>query len=140
MVYILLFIILAVFIRSYLRFRGKMKYFTAMTYLLQQQLLLNSTPEVLLSLSSALIEIQKYKDAWTVYNQLLKNGYSGNFRNHIQQNMEFCKHPIPGINVQKNFNGSYWMNFLLIRLGNRRYSFLTEQDHLMTQAFFRQKR
>lgn len=58
-------------------------------------------------------------------------------RDKILMNMDFCKHPVPGVNHLKNFNHSYWHKFILTRFGRRRFNFLTEDDVLETNAVLR---
>lgn len=123
---------------SYVKFRRKMKYFTMMAAYLENEVKTDPSPSNKLRFASALIQTQQYKDAYNIYTKLLQDySYLPN-KEGIQQNIEFCKNPVPGTSSPKNFNFSWWHNFLLVRLGKCRYNFLTEEDYLKTNSIMRQ--
>lgn len=136
---IIVIILLAVWCYSYFRFRQEQKYFSVMAAYLQNELQQGrtNTTNLMLRLSSALIQIQHYKDAYDIYQHL---GNSIEFQNNklqIETNIKFCIKPFPGCNGPKNFNHSYWHNFVLVRLGGKRYNFLSEDDFLRTNSLMR---
>ncbi len=138
---IIVILLIVIWCYSYIKFRRKQKYFSVMTNSLQEELKhqpLNSISAngIMLRLSSALIEIQHYKDAYDLYQQVIKQANPVD-TDRIRINMEFCKRPFPGCNGPKNLNHSYWHNFVLIRLGTRRYNYLTEADFLRTNSILR---
>ena len=130
-------LIIAFWIYNYFKFRRMNSYYKVMVGYLAMEVRNASSRDLMLRLSSALIHIQHYRDAYEILvNQ--SNGYiSPDEEQKIRANMEFCKNPVPGLSEAKNLNHSYWHNFLLVRLGKRRYDFLTEQDYLMTNSIQR---
>lgn len=139
---IVIILLFAIWCYSYIKFRRKQKYFSVMVVYLSQELQRSpsqqDTANLLLRLSSAFIEIQHYKDAYDIYEQLLRpNLYTGEMKERIVMNKDFCSNPFPGSKGPKNHNHSYWHNFILVRLGKRRYNFLTENDYLMTNSIIR---
>lgn len=139
---IILIVLFLIWVYSYFKFRRKYKYFLVMTEYLKHELLLNqgnvySASNVMLRLSSAFIEIQHYKDAYEVYETLMKTDLPNIDKSKLKENMDFCNNPFPGSNGLKNHNGSFWHNFILVRLGKRRFNFLTEEDFLQTNSIMR---
>lgn len=99
----------------------------------------NTTPsvEILLRLSSAFIEIQHYKDACEILEDVAAE-YPNHFQmDKIAANIKFCKNPCPGVKTLKNFNESWLHNFVLVRLGNRRFNFLSDDDLLEVNSLIR---
>ena len=137
MKYILIIVLAVMWLWSYIKFRRKMKYFSVMVGYLIRQVEIMPRPDVKLRLACALTEIQKYKDAYDIYSELLSTGNYIPNRDQAKVNMEFCSSPIPGINSPKNLRWSWWHNFVLFRLGRRRYNFLTEEDYLATNSILR---
>ncbi len=137
MKYLLIIILAVIWIWSYMKFKRKMRYFSVMTASLKSQVSSLPTPDLKLRLASALTEIQHYKDAYDIYSELLSSGSFFPNRVEVKENMAFCKSPVPGINAPKNIKFGWWHNFILIRLGRRRYNFLTEEDYLKTNSIIR---
>lgn len=124
---------------SYIKFRKKMNYFKVVLQCLLERV--NRDPsnyQLQLRLASALTQLQQYKDAYEIYNNLLARGNFIPDTDTIKINMEFCKNPTLGASL-KNYNGSWLHNFLLKRLGKRRCSFLTEEDYLLANSKMRNK-
>ena len=135
--YIILAILFFLWLFSYIKFKKQMKYFNVMASSLLIMSKEDSNPQVLLRYASALMMIQHYKDAYEVFDNVVKiQGYPFDL-DRIQMNMEFCKSPVPGAKGPKNYNSSWLHNFILRRLGKRRYLFLTEEDHLRTNSIMR---
>ena len=135
---IIILILLGLWIWSYVKFKRKMKYYTVMTTYLQKVVDNDPSPENALRLSGALIEIQHYKDAYSILERLLLLCPYHPNTEQMKINLEFCKNPVPGTHQPKNFNHSWCHNFLLVRLGKRRYNFLSEEDYLRTNSIMRQ--
>lgn len=93
----------------------------------------------LLGLASAYMQVQKYRDAYAIYEQLCAKGLgrAPSYREAIRVNMEFCKHPVPGSNGPKNYNKSWWHNFVLLRMGSRRQLHFSEDDMLEAESLIR---
>ena len=138
MKYIIIGIIIVLFVISFVRFKQKMKYFGVVVAFLQQKASVFPSVEVMLSLSSALIEIQRYKDACDILESVASEYPNHPQMDKVNANIMFCKNPCPGVNSLKNFNESWLHNFILVRLGNRRFNFLTEDDLLSVNSFIRQ--
>ena len=127
-------VLLALWGFSYKKFSSKMEYFSVMVAMLRQKAKDASSADVLLRLSSALIAIQHYKDAYNIYSRLLKEGYSGVQMDKVRQNIRFCMNPVKGVNAPKNFIHCYRHHLVLVVLGKQRHDFLTEKDHAKTCA------
>lgn len=122
---------------SYFRFRQKMSYFSVMHDYLSTIAKDNPTRENMLRLSGACIMIQHYKDALELYQKILSEYPTPIDKDKIDANIAFCNNPVPGVHKPKNFNKSWWHNFVLVRLGKKRYSFLTQEDYTATEALIR---
>ena len=134
---IILVILIIMWIYSYYKFKQKMSYFKVVVQCLLEKV--NASPndyQLQLRLASALSEIQQYKDAYDIYNNILKQFTFVPDRDTIMVNMEFCKCPIPGSSL-KNHNNSWLHNFLLVRLGRRRANFLIDEDLLSANSRLR---
>lgn len=138
MAIIVIIIILALWAWSYFKFKQKMQYFSVMSLYLQKVVDDNPSPDNWMRLSYALCEIQRYRDAYGILQKLISDYPLHPNKEQMRLNLEFCKNPVPGINNPKNFNQSWWHNFLLVRFGKRRYNFLTEEDYLRTNSIMRQ--
>ena len=134
-------VILVICLRSYVNFRCKMKYFKTMSFYLDYSFKCHPNTETALSLSTALIQTQKYKDAHSILNKLINLCPDHPEAYKIKNNMNFCKSPIPGlINKPKNFNQVWWLHILLGAFGRRQYILLKEDDYLMTNTIMRRKK
>ena len=130
-------LIVAFWIYNYFKFRRMNSYYKVMVSYLIMEVQNAPSRDLMLRLSSALIHIQHYRDAYEILIKLSNGCASLDEEQKIRANMEFCKNPVTGLSEAKNLNHSYWHNFLLVRLGKRRYDFLTEQDYLMTNSIQR---
>lgn len=134
---IIIILIVFVWLLSFVKFKRKMKYFSVMVAYLQSIVRDEPSPDNLMRLSSALCKIQHYKDASAILERLIDDCRDNSTRERLRTNLEFCKNPVPGTHQPKNFNQSWWHNFILARLGKRRHNFLTEDDFLQTNAIMR---
>jgi hypothetical protein len=137
MKFVIIGIIIFLFVRSFIKFKQKMKYFGVAVALLQQKASIFPSVEIMLSLSSALIEIQHYKDACDILESVASEYPNHPQMDKVNANIKFCKNPCPGVNTLKNFNESWLHNFVLVRLGNRRFNFLSESDMLDVNSTIR---
>lgn len=122
---------------NYIKFRRMNNYYKVMVDYLAMELRNSPSRDKMLRLSSALIHVQHYRDAYEILTQLSNEYMSAEEKQKISANIGFCKNPVPGLSQPKNLSHSYWHNFLLVRLGKRRYDFLTEQDYLRTNSIQR---
>ena len=134
---LILFLIIAYWLYNYVKFRRMNNYYKLMVAYLTMEV--NKSPNIdnKLRLSSALIHIQQYRDAYEILVQLYNDGVNSVEGQKIRANIDFCKSPVPGICNPKNLNHSYWHNFLLVRLGKKRYEFITDEDYLRTNSIQR---
>lgn len=130
-------LIVAFWIYNYIKFRRMNNYYKIMVGYLTMEAQNAPNRDIMLRLSAALIHIQHYRDAYEILVKLSNGCISTDEEQKIRANIEFCKNPVPGLSEAKNLNHSYWHNFLLVRLGKRRYEFLKEQDYLMTNSIQR---
>lgn len=126
-------IILILWIYSMFRFSKEQKFFKRVCRYYEYKHRQNPNDvSVSMGLASAYMKTQKYKKAYDIYEKLESKGvaaYPG-YGESLQANKEFCRKPFPGCNGPKDFNGSWWHNFKLVRLGGRRrYDF--NQDHML---------
>lgn len=133
---IVLIVIAVLLLISFFRFRSNYKYMEAVLDTLLHYTNLNSN-NYLLRLSSAYIRVQHYKDAYDCLQKALNDLNCDADPKEITGNMEFCKKPLPWSKTLKNHDGSFWHEFALKRLGNRRRDFLTEEDILNTNSRLR---
>lgn len=136
---LILFLIIVYWLYSYVKFRRMNSYYKLMVDYLTMEVKRFPNRDNLLRLSSALIHIQQYRDAYEILVQLDNEGVNSDEGQKIRANIEFCKSPVPGICNPKNLNHSYWHNFLLVRLGNIRYNFITDEDYLITNSIQRNR-
>lgn len=134
MVKLILIIIFLLWGYSYIRFRRKMKYYTVMYNFLKEEVEDVPRPMNKLRLSGACLMLQRYKEAYEIYEQLLPI-YPD--REKLETNMAFCSNPLPWVNKIKNYNKSWLHDFFLVRFGKKRYSFLTQEDDVITEALMR---
>lgn len=140
MVIFIVIVMLVVWFFSYLGFKHDMAFFTVMvSYLTEQVRLRPHDIDLRLRLSSALIQLQRYEDAHSIlintyFKNLLVNVSAEDVSDKIRKNISFCKNPVPGVNYLKNYDQSYWHNFMLKRFGRARFNFLTEEDIVKTEA------
>lgn len=99
--------------------------------------------EIQLALCTACTNAFLYKTAYDKYEIILnspifKIQISKDVYAKIKINQHFCKSPMPWSSEPKNITRfRYLHNFLLKRLGNRRYSFIREEDILEFNSFLR---
>lgn len=95
------------------------------------------TPAALIEYAGALMHCQRYADALAIYEDLDKQSLSKVY-SFIPYNIAFCKKPHPFCNGPKNFNGNYWHNFILKRLGAKRNPAISNETLLKANSLLRQ--
>lgn len=140
----LIIVVLLVFwVYSYIRFRQRYSYFMSMVQYLEYKLKNAADIEkgwVMVRLACAHQKVQHYKTAYNLYEQALQLRLINVDSQHVYANMKFCTNPVPGVSHLKDFNCSYWHNFVLVRLGGRRMNFIIEDDFLQLNNFLRMTR
>ena len=137
---LILVIIAVMWAYSMYKFRRKMKYFSSITKFYEMKHAMNPNDVIItLGLASAYMQIQRYRDAYAIYEQLCAKGLgrAPGYGEAIRANMEFCKCPIPGSKGPKNYNKSWWHNFVLVRLGSRHQFHFSEDDILEAESLIR---
>lgn len=140
MIYLIILLAFIIWLYNYVRFCRDYKYFQVMVNYLNDKIKHSQDADAytsLLSLSSALMKIQHYDDAYNILHLVLLKYPNTPDKDKILMNMDFCKNPIPCVHKLKNYNHSYWHKFVLTRLGKKRYYFITEQDLLKTNSILR---
>jgi hypothetical protein len=135
-------VLLVLWTRSYLKFRHQQ---SNSEYFLDC-MLNNPKAKVgknyLLRLGCAFMEAQRYESAYRCF-ELFRNSYEYDpigMKDTLDDNMAFCRNPIPWMHGPKDLNGSWWHNFLLVRFGKKRWNMLTEDDYLLANSWIRKKR
>lgn len=95
------------------------------------------TPAALIEYAGALMHCQRYADALAIYEDLDKQSLSKVYT-FIPYNIAFCKKPHSFCNGPKNFNGNYWHNFILKRLGAKRNPAISNETLLKANSLLRQ--
>ena len=138
---LILFILFCMWIWSYVSFRRKHSVNMIALDVMKARRPEGIDPTYECRLGSAYMEAQQYADAYRCFQSYLSKygNLPGSTADAVRANIEFCKHPVPGCNGPKNLNGSWWHNFLLVRLGGRRCNMMTQEDGLAINAFLRMK-
>lgn len=95
------------------------------------------TPMALIEYAGALMHCQRYSDALAIYEDFDKQGLSKVYT-FIPYNIAFCKKPHPFCCGPKNFNGIYWHNFILKRLGAKWNPAISNETLLKANSLLRQ--
>ena len=130
-------ILFVMWVYSFFKFKNTMKYYQVLLQCIVNELQEDpSSYQTKLSLATALSLVQRYEDAYKIYSDILNSGSYIPEIDKIKTNMEFCKSPVPGATL-KNYNSSWIHNFLLQRIGKRRYNFIRESDIMKANAYMR---
>lgn len=121
----------------YYSFRQEYRYYKIVLFVTAEDAKKDPSPKNRLEYASALMLCQHYSDALNIFEELDAEGLSNNY-DFIPLNITFCKKPHPLMSRPKNLNGSYWHNFILVRLGSRRQVYITEETQLKVNAVIRQ--
>lgn len=140
-------LLVAIWIYSYVSFKKRINYFYHVSEYLNNLYQIEKDDFTLLRLACAYMETQRYKDAYECYqkvnwNQISpfdKMKYSFLPEETLSMNIHFCEHPVPGVSYPKNFHKSWLHNFVLARLGNRRIHLIIEEDFIHTDELLQRK-
>ena len=86
--------------------------------------------------ASALMLCQQYQSALSLFEDLKRKGFDRQF-SFLDENIKFCKQPLPWRSGAKNHNGSWLHNFLLVRFGGRRMVSISQDTYLEANAMLR---
>lgn len=104
-----------------------------------------NNPNTLLEQGSAYINVQRYLDAYYCFERYLDRYQSVSSTDTIEKvklNMDFCKGPLHmGSSTPKNHTFFHYLHhFFLVRIGRKRYVFLSEETHLAAHSRMRNRR
>lgn len=130
-----LFVLFLFWLYHYWRFTGKRKYCKKMVIVAEHRHERLQTEQSALELASALMQVQRYADAYNAFaSVLMKYKYTPNTQD-IKANMEFCKKPLPWSKKLRNHDMGYRHNFMLYRFGGRRKVMLSQDVYIATDNF-----
>lgn len=121
----------------YFDFKGLYRYYKMILFVTSEEVRKDPSTEKKLEYASALMLCQRYADALNIFQKLDAEGFSCKY-DFIPLDIAFCKKPHPFMSRPENLNGSYWHNFILVRLGSRRLPYITEETQLKVNAVMRQ--
>lgn len=95
-----------------------------------------SSPHTECEYASALMLCQQYQSALNLFEDLKRKGLDRQF-SFLEENIRFCKKPLPWSSGAKNHNGSWLHNFLLVRFGGRRMVSILQDSYIVFNAMLR---
>lgn len=141
MKYVIIIVLVIMWLVSVYRFSRQYKFFKRVRAYYEYKHRADPDDAVIaMGLASAYMKTQQYRKAYELYCQLKANGvgdYPG-LGDSIDINMAFCCKPVPCCSGPKDLKGSWWHNFVLVRLGGRRRYDFTEMHMLEAEAMMRQ--
>ena len=141
MLVIAIVIIAVLWVRSFLNFRAQQSEYESFVECMLNNPRARAGTNYLLRLGCAYMEAQRYESAYRCFEQF-KNSSEYNpigMKDTLEDNMAFCRNPIPWMHGPKDLDGSWWHNFLLVRFGKKRWNMLTEEDYLLARSWIRKK-
>ena len=132
---LLLFFLFLFWLYNYWRFTGMRKFFQKMVIVAEHRDEQFKTEQSALELASAYMKVQRYADAYSVFESVLAKYHNSPNSSNIMCNMDFCKKPLPWSKKLKNHKMGYWHNFMLIRFGGRRRVMLSQDIYIATDNF-----
>ncbi len=121
---------------SYVKFRRKYKMDKMLCAMLEHKYKQMPNPHIESEYASALMLCQQYQSALILFEDLKRKGLDRHF-NFLDENIKFCKKPLPWSSGAKNHNGSWLHNFLLVRFGGRRMVAISQDTYLEANAMLR---
>lgn len=94
-------LIIVFWLYNYIKFRRMNNYYKVMVGYLEADLRNSPSRDKMFRLSSALIHIQQYRDAYDILVQISNEIKSADEEEKIKANIEFCKNPVPGLSQPK---------------------------------------
>lgn len=115
---IVIIILAGLWLYSYVGFRKRYKIDKLMCGFTRQRYEMSPSPMTELEYGSALMQAQQYSSAMAMFEGICRKvGHNP----LLDENIAFCKKPLPWSGSAKDHKGGSWMhNFLLVRFGGRR--------------------
>lgn len=132
-----LFILFLFWLYNYWRFTWLRKSYKAMVVVTEHLYDRLPCEQSELELASAYMQAQRYADAYSIFQDVLRKVPSSINKNDIVMNMEFCKKPLPWSSSMKNHTMGYWHNFMLVRFGARRKVMISQETYLKADTYLR---
>lgn len=129
-------ILMVLWLWSYVKFRKKCKMDRMLCAMLEHKYWENPNPVTECEYASGLMLCQQYKSALELFETLKRKGFDRQF-DFLDDNIRFCKKPLPWSSGAKNHNGSWLHNFLLVRFGGRRMVSISQDTYLEANAMLR---
>lgn len=133
---IIVIILVALWLWSYIKFRRKHKIDKLLCSMLEHKYREKPDPMTESEYASALMLCQQYQSALELFEDLKRKGLDRQF-SFLNENIKFCKKPLPWSSGAKNHNGSWIHNFLLVRFGGRRMVSISQDTYLEFNAMLR---
>lgn len=133
---IIILILVVLWLWSYFKFRRKYKMDTVLCLMLEHKYRDNPNPVNESEYASALMLCQQYKSALELFEDMKRKGLERQF-SFLNDNINFCKKPLPWSSGAKNHNGSWLHNFLLVRFGGKRMVVISPDTYLEANAMLR---
>ena len=141
---IIVIILVAVFLVSYIKFKRRYKMQYQFALFMQEKYEIDTNDiETSLSFCSALADAQLYKRAYDLYDEILKDSIkkaslSQEELEKVMLNKRFCDAPIFwSAGARDHIVFKYLHYFFLERIGRGRYSFIREEDLLEFNSWLR---
>lgn len=133
---IVIIVIAALWLWSFIKFRRKYKMDKTLCEFLRLKYEEHPSAHTQVEYASGLMMCQRYSDALPLFEDLQRKGTQIQF-DFLPENIAFCKRPLPWSKGAKNYNGSWWHNFLLVRFGGRRLTSISRETLLEANAMLR---
>lgn len=132
-----LFVLFLFWLYHYWHFTGKRKYIKKLVVVAEHLYDRQPCEQNALELASAYMQAQRYADAYSTFQDVLKKMPGTINKTDIVMNMEFCKKPLPWSSSLKNHNMGYLHNFMLVYLGGRRKVMISQETIFKTDDYLR---
>lgn len=131
------FLLFLYWLYNYWRFTGKRAFYRKMVFVMQHRFDRMKTEQSALELASAYMQVQRYKDAYSLFNYVLESNPGSLNARDIRMNLDFCMRPFPWSGGLKNHDMGYWHNFLLVRFGRTRKVMLSNDAYVATDIYMK---
>lgn len=133
---IIIIILAVLWLWSYFKFRRNYKMDKMLCALLEHKYRENPNPQTESEYACGLMKCQQYASALKLFEDLKRKGLDRQL-NFLDDNIKFCKKPLPWSSGAKNHNGSWLHNFFLVRFGGRRMVAISQETYLEANAMLR---
>lgn len=139
MIYVACLLVVAIWLFSFFRFRRQLSIHTLLCDFTRRNHIRNHNTKTAVEFGCALMLCQKYQSAITLFNEAKQ--FDPNYKTTIpflEENIAFCRKPLPWSRGPKDHKGSWRHNLLLVRIGARRFVAISNETILDFNAFCRQ--